>query len=154
MRTLNLPKALATALSLLLMFSASLSFAGNNPTAGKKPSGDEDKASTEAAEPEPVRMPVLTIEPPMETDELAIIPNPTKAMFRFSYYMPGVKTLHIRLEDELGNLVHQMDIGGHEEMYNLPFKFWQFPDGVYYLEVQTDKKTYKRRIVKANYDLH
>lgn len=152
---MNLSQRISTTLACALLFSAASAFATNNPVTSKDPSGDKDakrKKVEATAEPEPVRMPVLSIEPPINSEELAIIPNPTEAMFKFSYYMPGIEILHIRLEDEMGELIHQMEIGGHEEMYNLPFKFWQYPDGVYYLEVETELKTYKRRIVKANYD--
>ncbi len=152
---MNLSQRITATLAPVLILFAASAFATNNPVISKEPSGDKEmnKKKVEAtAEPEPVRMPSLSIEPPMNTDELAIIPNPTEAEFKFSYYMPGIDILHIRLEDEMGVLLHQMEIGGHEEMYNLPFKFWQYPDGVYYLEVETELKTFKRRIVKADYE--
>jgi len=151
---MNLPKLFSTTLAIAFACTTVTAVASNNPTKDKKKAKEDEKKPSieaEASDPEPLRMPLLAIEPPLNTEELAIIPNPTEAMFRFSYYMPGIDILHIRLEDEMGTLIHQMEIGGHEEMYNLPFKFWQYPDGVYYLQVETTQKTYKRRIVKANY---
>ena len=152
---MNLFHLISTTTATLLLCGTVLA-SGPTKNPSSTPSGDEETAKKETlappADPEPIRMPVLAIEPPLNTEELAIIPNPTQAMFRFSYYMPGIEIIHVRLEDEMGELIHQMDIGGHEEMYNLPFKFWEYPDGVYYLEVQTDRKAYKRRIVKANYE--
>ena len=153
---MSLSYPISTTLTALLLCCSTAFATGPTKNPTSTPSGDKESAKKETtvatAEPEPLRMPVLAIEPPLNTEELAIIPNPTQAMFRFSYYMPGIEILHVKLEDEMGELIHQMDIGGHEEMYNLPFKFWEYPDGVYYLEVQTERKSYKRRIVKANYE--
>lgn len=84
---------------------------------------------------------ISTEEESLHASELQVFPNPARESIRISSSDPDLRLEAYRLREVSGRLVHSGSIAGPISMANLP-------QGIYLLEVETNRGTAVQRLVK------
>lgn len=85
------------------------------------------------------------------TDELvSVYPNPFSKGINYSFYAGITENIQVTLTDAIGNLIssetHNITDGALSR-FSIPLSF-SIPDGIYILQVKSDKSLFSRKIVK------
>jgi len=81
---------------------------------------------------------------------VSIYPNPSSDVFNIELQDEYLGETNVSVVDELGRVVFEQSINKDKELMNCKFDLSNYSNGIYFVKIQSDKKTTTKRIVKIN----
>ena len=79
-----------------------------------------------------------------------IFPNPSSDIFNIELQDSYLGETKVTVADELGRVIVEQSINKDKELMNCKFDLSNYSNGIYFVKIQSDKKTTTKRIVKIN----
>ncbi len=110
----------------------------------------EDITAEEAASVNANANPKLSTDNNLVLDKIAFFPNPNNGLINLSFTSADTSPFSIHVYSSEGAIVYKEEVSNKSGSYNNQIDISSNADGVYYLQISQNGKTYSKKIVKGN----
>ncbi len=93
--------------------------------------------------------PALRIEDDLKMDNFSFYPNPSAGQFNLQFDLAQKGGLDIFIYDQTGSVIYSERISGFSGKYNKIIDLSQFEDGLYFMQIMQDNKSFSKKLIKG-----
>ena len=83
-----------------------------------------------------------------EARELSIYPHPTTGVFTIDLTLPAEQAVNVTVTNSIGQTVATQSSGASGTEYRSRIDIGELPAGLYFIEIESGGRTWKRQIIK------
>jgi len=74
-------------------------------------------------------------------------PNPTTGEFYVNFQSEEIQNIEVKLTNTIGEIIYFEDLGVFVGEYTHRFNISEYPKGIYFLEITTDKGVINKKLI-------